>query len=101
MVPVGQAVILLREAIIAGKAPGLTKQEQLFTDPLGHVGPPVMALNAYCHYAVIYRRNPAGLPTPSILGKTEQKDELNKLLQEIAWQAVTEHPLSGVRTVEK
>src|SRR5262249_12250808 len=39
VVPVGQAVIALREKIIAGKAPGLKQQEDLFTDAIGHAKP--------------------------------------------------------------
>jgi hypothetical protein len=104
IVPIGQAVILLREKIIAGKAPGLKNQEDLFTDPIGHVKTPVQALNAYCHYAVIYRKSPVGLPAPNVLtkGKEPLPDEkLNRLLQELAWEAVTSHPLSGLTAERK
>ena len=38
--PVGQAVMALRKKIAAGRAPGLTQQTDLFTDPIGHVKPP-------------------------------------------------------------
>jgi hypothetical protein len=99
VVPAGQAAILLREKIIAGKAPGLKMQEDLFRDPIGHPTPPLQALNAYCHFAVIYRRSPVGLPLPAVLKNArnaEWDDKLDTLLQELAWQAVTEHPLSGV-----
>lgn len=98
-VPVGQAVIALRERIIAGQAPGLKTQEDLFADAIGHAKPPLQALNAYCHFAVIYRRTPVGLPVPAIMGrgrKANSDDKLNRLLQEIAWEAVTQHPLSGI-----
>ncbi len=44
VVPVGQAVIALRERIIAGQAPGLKVQEDLFTDPIGHAQPTLQAL---------------------------------------------------------
>ena len=100
VVPVGQAAILLRGKIIEGKAPGLKKQEDLFTDAIGHPTDPLRVLNAYCHYAVIYKRSPVGLPMPAALknAKTAEWDEkLNALLQELAWEAVTSHPLSGVR----
>jgi hypothetical protein len=102
--PVGQAVIALREKVIAGQAPGIKTQEDLFTDPLGHVKFPAMVLNAYCHYAVIYRKSPVGLPVPAALklaklGADEEK--LNTLLQELAWDAVTKHPLSGVKAEVK
>lgn len=98
VVPVGQAVIALREKIIAGETPGLQSQEDLFTDPLGHPKESLQVLIVYCHYAVIYRKNPIGLPVPKALSKMPAEDAaaLNKLLQQIAWDAVTSHPLSGV-----
>lgn len=103
-VPAAQAVIALREKIIAGQAPGLKMQEDLFTDPLGHGRPPLQALVGYCNYAVIYRRSPVGLPVPEVLKKAklgDQEEKLNRLLQELAWEAVTQHPLSGVRQSAK
>jgi hypothetical protein len=98
--PVGQAVMALREKIVDGKVPTLTKQSDLFTDPIGHAKPPLQALVAYVHYSVTYRQSPVGLPAPAVLGggKNEQyPPELIKLLQEIAWQAAIDHPLSGVK----
>lgn len=100
--PVGQAVILLREKIIAGEAPGLKEQNDLFTDPIGHAKPPQAVLVAYVYYALIYERSPAGLPPPAALGKaTADNEKLNRLLQGIAWQAVTTHPQSGVKATLK
>jgi hypothetical protein len=99
-VPAAQAVIALREKIIAGEAPGLTMQEDLFSDALGHGKPPLQALVGYCNYAVIYRRSPVGLPVPQVLKGAklgDQEEKLNRLLQELAWEAVLQHPLSGVR----
>ena len=101
--PAPQAVIALREKIIAGQAPGLKTQEDLFTDELGHGKPPLMALVGYCNYAVIYRRSPVGLPVPGILKQAklgDQTEPLNRLLQELAWDAVVQHPLSGVHVTE-
>lgn len=102
--PVGQAVMALREKIVEGKVPTLTKQSDLFTDAIGHAKPPLQALVAYVHYSVTYRRSPVGLPAPAVLGggKSEQyPPELIKLLQEIAWQAAIDHPLSGVQAEAK
>jgi hypothetical protein len=99
-VPAPQAVIALREKIIAGQAPGLKTQEDLFTDALGHGRPPLQALVAYCNFAVIYRRSPVGLAVPRVLKQANLGDEegpLNRLLQELAWEAVLQHPLSGLR----
>lgn len=100
VVPVGQAVIALREKIIAGQAHGLKQQLDLFTDAIGHARQPLQALAAYCHFAVIYRRSPVGLPMPAILAKPNNPNwdtQLNRLLQELAWEAVIRHPLSGVK----
>ena len=104
IVPAPQAVIALREKIIEGKAPGLKTQEALFTDALGHGTAPLKTLVAYCNYAVMYRRSPVGLPVPEILKQAklgDQEEKLNRLLQELAWEAVTHHPLSGVRVDAK
>ena len=98
VVPAGQAVVLLREKIIAGEAPGLKEQNDLFRDAIGHPTAPLQALVAYCHFATIYRRSPVGLAVPKVLSGREdsaQTAALNKLLQQLAWQAVCEHPLSG------
>src|SRR5205823_1071664 len=100
VVPVGQAVIALREKVIAGQAPGLKEQEDLFADVIGHARPPLQLLVGYCHFAVVYRRSPVGLPVPAVLPRARgplREGKLNRLLQELAWEAVTRHPLSGVK----
>jgi hypothetical protein len=97
VIPAGQAIIALREKIIAGEAPGLKQQNDLFTDAIGHGTAPLQALVAYCNYAVIYRQSPVGLPLPGALSKANEAEALNKLLQELAWQAAVDHPLSGVK----
>ena len=97
--PVGQAILALRTKIIQGTVPGIAKQSELFTDKLGHPQPPLQALAAYCNFAIIYRRSPVGLPMPDILSHAHhpQWDErLNRALQQIAWDAVVQHPLSGL-----
>lgn len=97
VVPAGQAVLALREKIIKGEVPGIAKQSDLFTDPIGHPRDHIKALAAYCHYAVIYGRSPIGLPVPNALSKLPEAEKLNRLLQELAWDAVTHHSLSGVK----
>ncbi len=95
--PVGQAVVTLREKIIAGEVPGLKEQNDLFSDAIGHARPPLQVLVAYCYFGLIYEKNPVGLPVPAILAKAKESEKLNRLLQEIAWEAVTSHPQSGVQ----
>jgi hypothetical protein len=102
VVPVGVAADALREKIVAGQAPGLKAQWDLFRDSWGHAQEPLQVLDGYCHFAVIYRRTPVGLPVPPELAKTkdlspEDAEKLNRLLQELAWDAVSHHPLTGVQ----
>ena len=103
VVPVGVASVALREKIVAGKAPGLKAQWDLFRDTWGHAKPALMALSGYCHFAVIYRRSPVGLAVPTILQRDKeipenQKEALNLLLQQLAWEAVSSHPLTGIES---
>jgi uncharacterized membrane protein len=126
VVPSGQAVIRLREKIIAGEVPDFKSQADLFHDDAGHPFEPIQVLAGYCHFAVIYRRSPVGLPVPYLLKgtgnpkydkegqgfsswwyarhpdpktsgiATPEDERLNRLLQELAWDTVIHHPLSGV-----
>jgi hypothetical protein len=96
--PDAQATMALRAHILAGTAPGLAKQSDLFSDPWGHPQPPLKMLAAYCHFSVIYRRSPIGLPMPLLLADNPAWNaDLNCLLQRLAWDAVSQHPMSGVR----
>jgi hypothetical protein len=82
---------------IAGQVPGIKRQSELFSDPLGHPKAVVQALAGYCQWTVIYRRTPVGLPMPAVLAAAKCSEEVNRLLQSLAWDAVSHHPLSGVR----
>ena len=104
VVAVGQGVIALREKALAGQAPGLKAQGERFSDAIGQARPLLQALAAYCHLAVICRQSPVGVPVPAVLekenglnGDAPTKGRLNRLLQELAWEAAVQHPLSGVR----
>jgi len=101
VVPVGQASVTLRERIVKGEAPGLKGQSDLFRDTWGHALTPLQILSSYCHFAVIYRRSPIGLPVPGPIRAlkevgVEDQAKLNTLLQEIAWETVRQHPMTGV-----
>lgn len=104
VVPVGRASIALRKKIIEGTAPGLKQQWDLFRDNWGHANPPLQILSSYCHFAVIYRRSPVGLPVPlqfkALQMTDDDKTRLNLLLQELAWDAVSHHPMAGVMAVK-
>jgi hypothetical protein len=104
LVPSAQAVVALRTRIYNKEMPGLTRQAELFRDPISHPSPPLEALNAYLHFAVIYGRSPVGLPMPGVLKKANKKawdEKLNRALQELAWETVTSYPYSGVTAVKE
>lgn len=92
IVPVGDAVVKLREMVIQGKFPGIKTQSELFRDPIGHVGPHVQALAAYCNFAAIYRTNPQGLQMP---GK-DVTPEQHAILQKLAWDTVSRYSHAGI-----
>ncbi len=96
LVPDGAAVIALRERILAGTAPGLKQQSDIFADWWGHPRGPISLLSGYCHFAVMYRRSPVGLPPPVTAAKARINNELVTLLQQIAWDTVTHDPMTGV-----
>ena len=99
VVPAGQAVLALRAKIIAGEVPAFSRQSDLFKDAIGHPQPPLEALVSYCNFAVVYRRSPVGLPIPDCMAQANNPkwdDKLNRLLQQIAWDAVTHHSLTGL-----
>jgi hypothetical protein len=92
IVPAGDAVVRLRAMVVAGTYPGVAKQSELFRDPIGHGGPHIQALVAYCNYAAFYGRSPEGLETPSQgLNGAQQS-----ILQKLAWDTVSEYPHAGV-----
>ena len=97
IVPVGDSVVKLRGLVIDEKFPGIKTQSELFTDPIGHAGPHVQALAAYCNFAAIYCMNPQGLKvaTPNITA------EQHEILQQIAWETVSQYPYAGIAKAAK
>jgi hypothetical protein len=90
IVPVGDAVVKLRGLVAGGKYPGVAKQSELFTDPIGHGGAHIQTLASYCNFAAIYRMSPEG---HNLAGLT---DEQNAILQRIAWETVSPYRYAGV-----
>jgi hypothetical protein len=112
LIPTAQAHNALRVMIYNKEMPGMTDQGEVFRDFIGHPTAPVVALNTYLHFAVLYQRSPVGLPQPTILKnppaglragwKDEWKDpKLNTKLQELAWEIVSNYPPSGVKALAK
>ncbi len=92
IVPVGDAVVKLREMVVQRKFPGVKAQSELFRDPIGHVGSEVQALAGYCNFVAIYRRNPKGLELPA----KDLTPEQHAILQKLAWDTVSNYPHAGV-----
>ena len=97
IVPVGDAVVKLRAMVVEGKYPGVKSQSALFRDSIGHAGPHVQALAAYCNFAAIYRVSPKGLKV-RIRGI---EDAQNALLQKLAWDTVSNYSHSGVASKQR
>ncbi|WP_373649450.1 hypothetical protein [Schlesneria sp. DSM 10557] len=94
LVPSVQAMVTLRSKIAEQQWPGLTRQSELFVDPV-HPSAPLEALNSYLHFAVLYEKSPVGLPLPDMLKNPKREawnDKFNHALQELAWETVTNYP---------
>jgi hypothetical protein len=96
VVPSSTAVYTLRSAVIEGKVPGLTKQSEMHRDPIGHPTTPTAHLVAYVWYSAMYRKSPVGLQ--ALVDKADATSaKREKMLQQIAWNAVVGEPKSGVK----
>jgi len=100
VIPVGNAMLELVERYLAGKLPGveaifIDKKEggertSLYRDSI-HPSSAVATLEGYIYFACLYKRNPAELAAG-----VYHDPKLDAILREVAWKAVSEHPLSGV-----
>jgi hypothetical protein len=95
IVPVNDAVLRTREAVVEGALPGVKLQSELFRDVLGHATQPTMDVVSYAWFACLYRRSPVGLkaliPAGDPMGPAQHQK-----LQEIAWSAVLDESFSGI-----
>lgn len=92
IIPAGQALGLLSDAIEAGQVPGLASIRDLFTDDI-HLNGKGTYFVALVHAAAITGRSPEGLPTqlqrPWPSRNAVISDDLAPVLQRLAWEAVT------------
>jgi hypothetical protein len=74
------------------------KENSIWADQRGHLGPGFARLEGYVFYATLYGKSPELISTPIKFKKPSsfQSDELDGVFREIAWKAVVEHPFSGV-----
>jgi len=93
MIPATLVMAAVHDAIAAQQAPaGLNDMRHLFSDDI-HLSPLGAWLVALTHYAVIYARDPRGLPGPEGGNASPQ---LVEWLQALVWDVVTGYPGSGV-----
>lgn len=107
VIPAGQVMAaFVRRLDQAGGLPGLRSREDLFNrEPDGkqdmiHVNDIGGYLVALTHYAVLYHRNPVGLPyrlkrfdgSPA----DAPTEEAARVMQEVVWDIVTRYPKTGV-----
>ena len=108
MIPGGQVMAAVTRALEARAAEGapvttpagpLVDAQGLFADEI-HFNDYGAYLIALTHYAVIYGRDPAGLPHALTRGDGAPADdpgaEAAALMQEIVWQVVRGYPRTGV-----
>lgn len=95
VVPSSIAVYTLRKEVLAGHVPGVAKQSELFRDPIGHPTTATANLVTYVWYTAMYRQSPVGLQ--ALVAKDDPTSAAReKILQQIAWNAVIGEPKSGV-----
>jgi len=106
IMPTSDAMVLAAKHYLRGELPGIEginriigkKERSLWRDHLGHLGPGFDRLEGYVFYATIYGRSPELLKQPILF---RDKDDfpspaLDRIFRKIAWQAVSNNPLSGV-----
>jgi hypothetical protein len=106
IIPGGQVMAAAVRAIEGGHVPGLTLRAALFakgadgtTDPihLNDLGNYLMALT---HFAVLYHRNPVGLPHDVLRADGTRMAPIGRktaqILQEVVWRTIARYPQTGV-----
>ncbi|MGI9470395.1 MAG: hypothetical protein ACR2NZ_02605 [Rubripirellula sp.] len=106
VLPTSDAMVLAAKHFVRGELPGIEglhraigkKERSLWKDQLGHLGPGFERLEGYVFYATLYGRSPERIENTIEFGGDSEfpSTELDRIFRKIAWQAVTEHPFSGV-----
>jgi len=106
ILPTSDAMTLAAKRQILGELPGIDgvhaviggNERSLWRDQLGHLGPGFDRLEGYVFYATVYGRSPELIEGEVDFGTQSPfpSPELDRVFREIAWEAVSSHPLSGV-----
>ncbi|MEM9646092.1 MAG: hypothetical protein AAF989_13975 [Planctomycetota bacterium] len=106
VLPTSDAMVLAAKHFLRGELPGIEgihrvigkKERSLWKDQLGHLGPGFERLEGYVFYATLYGKSPEKIQNEIPFGGKGDfpSPELDRMFRKIAWQAVTEHPHSGV-----
>lgn len=92
IIPAGQAMARMSDAIAAGDVPGLTSISELFDDNI-HLGPKGRYFVAMVQVAVLTGRSPEGLPAKLTRSWPSRdaiiRDDTALAMQRIAWETVS------------
>lgn len=80
-----------------------SKENSIWADQRGHLGPGFDRLEGYVFYATLYGKSPELISAPIKFNTNPSflTPDLDRIFREIAWKAVVEHPLSGVEDKNK
>ncbi|MFV0300971.1 MAG: hypothetical protein ACK5IP_08870 [Paracoccus sp. (in: a-proteobacteria)] len=93
MIPGTQIMAAAHDEIGAGKAGGMSEFRELFRDDI-HVSDWGGYLIALAHFAVIYNRDPRGLPH-GVPAKGGTSPEQAAWMQDLVWRVVSSYPRAG------
>ena len=106
VLPTCEAMVLAVKHYHLGELPGVEgihkavgkKERSLWIDRLGHLGPGFGNLEGYVFYATIYGQSPELIEREIDFRQGDYPSpELDGMFRKIAWQAVLNNPLSGIR----
>jgi hypothetical protein len=111
VLPTSDAMVLSVQYYHRGELPGVEgihkvigkKDRSLWRDRLGYLGPGFGDLEGYVFYATNYGRSPELIKGDIPLGGTAgyPSRALDRVFRKIAWQAVVNNPLSGVKDTDR
>ena len=106
ILPTSDAMVLAAKHFIRGELPGIEglhrvigkKERSLWRDQLGHLGPGFERLEGYVFYATLYGKSPELIEEKILFGGNASfpSTDLDRMFRKIAWQAVSEHPHTGI-----